>query len=81
METEINCVKWLRAIQVACDGQLEASVAMFRRLSARAHDLPDYRIRLPWAMFEAGRQNEAIEMLERFVAESPASMEYREELA
>jgi WD40 repeat protein/tetratricopeptide (TPR) repeat protein len=81
LEMQVNCVEWLRATQLACDGQLDASVAVFRELNARAPDLPDYRLRLPWALFEQGRETQAIEMLQRLVAESPATREYREELA
>ena len=52
MEDQANSVEWVRATQLACDGQLDAAVAIFKQLSALAPDLPDYRLRLPWAMFE-----------------------------
>ena len=61
--------------------ELADTIAAYKDLKAEYSDLPDYRLRLPGTLFEAGRQTEAIELLEGCVKELPESPQYRDELA
>ena len=62
-------------------GQVDQAVTMFKQLNAQSPDLPDYRLQLPGVLFDVGREPQAIEMLEKTVAEFPQQPEYHEELA
>ncbi len=69
------------ARRTAIGGQVDEAVALFKQWSAQSLDLPDYQLRLPASIFDAGRETQAIEMLEKSVAGFPERPEYREELA
>jgi tetratricopeptide (TPR) repeat protein len=81
LDWQIQHVEWFRATQLARAGQTDEAIAIFQRLAAESPDLPDYRLHLPAALFEAAKEAQAIEMLEKTVDESPTPSEYREELA
>jgi WD40 repeat protein/tetratricopeptide (TPR) repeat protein len=78
---QTQCVEWFRATQHARAGQAAEAIALLERLTAEAPDLPDYRLQLPLALFDAGRETQGIEMLEKWVAEFPQRSGYHEELA
>ena len=63
------------------DGQVDEAVALFKQLNAQSPDFPDYRLQLPGVLFDAGREQLAIEMIEKTVADLPQAPEYHEELA
>ncbi|MCR4413699.1 MAG: protein kinase [Thermoguttaceae bacterium] len=69
------------ANQLVRDGQPQAATAVYRQLSADSPELLDHRLWLPAALYHSGKQAEAIEMLERLVAQSPKQAEYRDALA
>ena len=81
LKWQTQCVEWFRATQLARAGQTDEAIALFRRLTAEAPDLPDYRLVLPGELFDAGKETQAIAMLEKWVAEFPQRPEYHEELA
>jgi len=81
LEWQTQHVEWLGATQLARAGQTDEAIAIFGKLTAESPDLPDYRLQLPAILFDAGRETQGIEMLERAVAEFPQRTEYREELA
>ena len=80
VNTQSQAAKWGYANGLARQGQLDEAIASFKALSAEDPDLPDYRLRLPSVLFDAGKQDEAIRMLQQSVAEFPERREYRDEL-
>jgi WD40 repeat protein/tetratricopeptide (TPR) repeat protein len=81
LKWQTQCVEWFRATQRARAGQTAEAIALFERLTAEAPDLPDYRLQLPLALFDAGGQAQGVEILEKWVAEFPQQSEYHEVLA
>jgi WD40 repeat protein/serine/threonine protein kinase len=81
LQRQIHYVEWFQATQLARAGQTDEAISLFQRLTAEAPDLPDYRLVLPGELFKAGRDAEAIAMLEAAVAGFPLRSEYHEELA
>jgi WD40 repeat protein/tRNA A-37 threonylcarbamoyl transferase component Bud32/Tfp pilus assembly protein PilF len=80
-DTQSQAAKWDDATRLARKGQLDEAIARFNELSAETPDLPDYRLRLPSVLFDAGRQEEAIQMLQRSIGQFPDRREYQDELA
>jgi WD40 repeat protein/serine/threonine protein kinase/tetratricopeptide (TPR) repeat protein len=81
LQRQALCVEWLHAVQLARDGKTTEAIALFRRLTAEAPDLPDYRLQLPYALFVAKKEVQAIALLEAWVAEFPRRSDYHQELA
>jgi WD40 repeat protein/serine/threonine protein kinase len=80
LQSEIQRVEWLRAKQLARAGQTDEAIAIFKKLAVELPDLGDYRLQLPGILFDAGRETQAIEMLQASVAKFPQRPEYHEEL-
>jgi WD40 repeat protein/tetratricopeptide (TPR) repeat protein len=84
-ETEANTqsheAEWKAANRLARKGQIDAAIGKFKKLNTESQDLPDYRLRLPGVLFNAGRQDEAIQMLKGSVDQFPDRREYQDELA
>ncbi len=81
LQWQTKCVEWYRAARLAMYGSTEEGIALFKRLTDQAPDLPDYRLFLPNLLFIAGKETEAIALLEAAVAGFPQRSEYHEELA
>ena len=79
--TQLRRARWLHARNLARWDQPNEAIAGCEQLSAEYSDLPDYRLRLPGVLFEAGHKTKAIELLEGFVKECPERPQYRDELA
>ncbi len=74
-------VQWLDAVSLAIEGRLPDATVIFEQLAARSSDVPDYRLQLPRRLFEAEMHDEAIALADRFVEESPQSLEQKNALA
>jgi WD40 repeat protein/predicted Ser/Thr protein kinase len=81
LQTQILHARWVDAAGRAMNGQVDEAFTLFKQLNAQSSDLPDYRLLVPALVFHTGRETQAIEMLEKWVAEFPQRPEYHEELA
>ena len=81
LQAQILHARWVDAAGRAMNGDIDEAFTLFKQLNAQSPDLPDYRLLVPGLVFHKGREPQAIEMLEKSVAEFPQRPEYHEELA
>ena len=81
LEARIRQLRWNDAVWLAVNGQVDKAAMLFQELNTQSPDLPDDRLVLPGMLLRMRRASQAIEMLEKAVAEFPQRAEYHEELA